>query len=265
MPLINYIGNRQESLSAGGFVRGNAAPPPALSFDYIVVGGGAAGQIPGLGGSGGGVRSGSAASLSFNTTLNIVVGAGGTAPSGVVVTNGASSSISASSFGFIGAGGATGNSGQPSEFSRGLAGPEGSNGGGAGSSQDGQDGVEGKSGNGGNGSIWVNGLYYGGGGGGVGGGVAGDPGLGGGGTAITPGTSPDGLTFQLNGHNGRGGGSAGSSGYDVLGGSGSVIIRYATASVVAPYDNTISGGTLEISGGYAYRTFTGSSQLVYSY
>ena len=49
------------------------------------------------------------------------------------------------------------------------------------------------------------------------------------------------------------------------GGSGIVIIRYATASVVAPYDNAIDGGTLAITGGYAYRTFTGSAQLNYRF
>jgi hypothetical protein len=49
------------------------------------------------------------------------------------------------------------------------------------------------------------------------------------------------------------------------GGSGIVIIRYATASVVAPYDNAIDGGSLSISGGYVYRTFTGSAQLNYRF
>lgn len=77
MPLINYIGNRQEALvnNAGGFVRGNAPTPPALSFDYLIVGGGATRTV--AGGSAGGVVSGSAVTMSFNTTIDIQVGAGG--------------------------------------------------------------------------------------------------------------------------------------------------------------------------------------------
>ena len=45
MPLINYIGNRQEALAGGigGFVRGNAPTPPSMSIDYLVVGGGTSG------------------------------------------------------------------------------------------------------------------------------------------------------------------------------------------------------------------------------
>ena len=88
MPLINYIGNRQEALGTrvGGFVRGAAPAPPALSLDYIIVGGGNAGRGSGIGGSAGGVVSGSAVTMSFNTTLNIVVGAGGTSSGGTPIT-----------------------------------------------------------------------------------------------------------------------------------------------------------------------------------
>jgi hypothetical protein len=261
MPLINYIGNRQESLGtgAGGFVRGDAPPPPSLTLDYIVVGGGAAGQGTSLaGGSAGGVVSGSAVTMSFNTSIAIQVGLGGVSGS----RDGFSSSMSGSSFGFVGAGGATGNSGTPTVFSQGVSGPGLTQGGGAGSSKDGNDGVTSQNGDGGTGSVWVNGLYYAGGGGGVGNtGNPGYPGLGGGGTAQT-GIGPDDLPYQLNGYNGRGGGAASTG---TSGGSGVVIIRYSTGSIVAPYDNAIGGGTLEISGGFAYRTFTASAQLTYRF
>jgi hypothetical protein len=259
MPLINYIGNRQEALDNRG--RGPAPSPPALTFDYLIVGGGASGRgTSNAGGSAGGVVSGSSGTISFNTSISIQVGLGGVTGS----FNGASSSMSGSSFPFTGAGGATGNSGQPTEFSQGVDGPGTlplPQGGGAGSSQNGQDGVLGVSGNGGNGSVWVNGLYYAGGGGGNGGGVAGLPGLGGGGTAQT-GFGPDGQPYQLNGVNGLGGGAASTG---TSGGSGVVIIRFSTGSISPPYDNAIYGGELTISGGYYYHTFTGSGQLTYSF
>ena len=101
MPLINYIGNRQEALGTrvGGFVRGAAPAPPSLILDYLVVGGGTSGRggdgTYGIGGSGGGVISGSAVTMSFNSSIAIIVGAGGVSGS-----TAASSSMSGSSFAF---------------------------------------------------------------------------------------------------------------------------------------------------------------------
>ena len=228
-------------------------PPPDLEVDYIVVGGGAAGQgSSNAGGSAGGVRSGSL-SIPYKTTLTNIVGLGGITGS----TNGFSSSISSSVLGFFGAGGATGNSGTPSEFSQGLSGPGTPplpQGGGAGSSENGQDGVLGVAGNGGSGSLWLNGVFYAGGGGGEGG-VAGLPGLGGGGTAQT-GVGPDGQPYQLNGVNGLGGGAASTG---TSGGSGVVIIRYSTGSARPAF-----GGTVTELGGYIYHTFTGSGDFIYA-
>jgi hypothetical protein len=185
--------------------------------------------------------------MSFNTTLNIQVGAGG-----VSTNNGQSASISSSIFGFYGAGGANygGNSGLPNNFSNGTGTPT-SNGGGAGSSKDGNNGSQFANGDGGTGSLWVNGIYYAGGGGGTGGSpnpvVPGQAGLGGGGYD----------TGSLaNGVNGLGGGASGAGN---AGGSGSVIIRYSTGSVRPAY-----GGTTEISGGYVYHTFTGSGEFRYA-
>ena len=233
MPLINYIGNRQESLSAGGFVRGDAPTPPPLSFDYLLVGAGMV-RGAGVGGSAGGFLSGSAVSMSFNTTLDIIVGLGGSGSN-----DGGSSSIASPSFGYLYAGGAnTTFSGYPQGNSEGSGGaPPIGNGGGAGASENGVNGVAGLSGRGGNGLAWVDGNFYAGGGGGAGGQLFGQ------------------------GAAGIGGGGGGMQ----KGGSGIVIIRYATASVVPPYDNAIAGGSLIISGGYAYRTFTGSAQLTYRF
>lgn len=232
-------------------------PPPNLDVQYIVVGGGSAGRGSGIGGSGGGIVSGSL-SIPYRTTLTNTIGIGGTSSGGTIILTAGSSSISSSALGFFGAGGANAsNSGGPQYFSEGTSGtgipiPQG---GGAGSSENGQDGAAGVAGNGGDGSLWLDGLYYAGGGGGTGG-VAGLPGLGGGGTAQTPGVSPDGLPYQLDGYNGRGGGAAGTG---TSGGSGVVIIRYSTGSVRPAY-----GGTITEAGGYIYHTFTGSADFRYA-
>ena len=96
MPLINYIGNRQEALAGGtgGFVRGNAPPAPSMSIDYLIVGGGSVGTVNpyGTGGSGGGFQSVSA-QVAFPSTLYIIIGQGGTTAS---LTVAQSSSVSAS-------------------------------------------------------------------------------------------------------------------------------------------------------------------------
>jgi hypothetical protein len=259
MPLINYIGNRQEALGggAGGFVRGGAPPPPALSIDYLIVGGGAT-DPTGTGGSAGGVLSGSS-NIVFDSILSVNVGLGGV---NSLATNGGSSSLSGSTFGFFEAQGGkyAGNSGN--NFSQGGGGPFPiGNGGGAGSSQNGVSGVQNLSGRGGSGSLWLNGIYYAGGGGGAEKNptVAAGAGMDGGGDGY--GFLP-GITGS-NGRNGTGGGCGG--GLNGTGGSGVVIIRYSTSSVTPPYDNAIAGGTLEISGGYAYHTFTSSAQLTYRF
>lgn len=255
MPLINYISNRQECLgTTSGFVRGDAPPPPSLNVEYLVVAGGTGGAAR-TGGSAGGVRSGSA-TIAWNTTLGINVGSGG-----VNLQNGQSSSMSGSTLGIVGIGGAiySGNSGN--NFSAGLTGPGGTNGGGAGSSKDGNSGFQGQNGAGGSGSVWVNGLWYGGGGGGVGNPDLptnpGAAGIGGGGSAQT-GEGPDGLPNQLPGYNGRGGGAAGSSN---KGGDGTIIIRYPNT-----VPRMADGGTQFESGGYYYHEFsTGSALFRYQF
>jgi len=253
MPLINYIGNRQECLGDNAnsrrVQRGPAPAPPSLILDYLVVGGGSATTLLNIqAGNGGGVVSGSAVTMSFNTSIAITVGAGGILSDGAAL-NGASSSMSGSSFAFRGAGGGTfGKSGGPQYFDVGV----GTGAGGAGSSKNGNNALGGN-GDGGTGSVWLNGLYYAGGGGGF---PNGYPGLGGGGTSLT-GFGPDGFAYQLNGVNGKGGGM-GQSGS--LGGSGVVIVRYTTGSL-----RMAQGGTQFESGGYFYHQFTGSGTLFYGF
>ena len=69
----------------------------------------------------------------------------------------------------------------------------------------------------------------------------------------------------VDGTGGGAGGAGGNGGVDLKGGSGIVIVRYLTSSLVPPYDHALSGGSLSITGSYAYITFTGSSQLTYSF
>lgn len=251
MPLINYIGNRQECLGAtSGFVRGNAPPPPSLSVEYLLVGGGSATYLVGTGGSGGGFVS-SSASIPWNSVLTVTVGLGGADGPG---DTGQSSSLSGSTFGYAFAGGATSNqSGEPQFNPSGLGDDiELTAGGGGGAGAAGQNSTN-VNGNGGNGLPWLNGIYYAGGGGGTGApelpSNPGLPGLGGGGSAQAG--------YQLNGIDGLGGGAAGTG---TLGGSGVVIIRYPTTS-----PRMAEGGTQYESDGYFYHEFTGSGLFTYEF
>ena len=255
MPLINYIGNRQEALAGGtgGFVRGNAPPAPSMSIDYLIVGGGSVGTVNpyGTGGSGGGFQSASA-QVAFPSTLDIIIGQGGTTAS---LTVAQSSSLSASNFSYAFAGGANGNnSGAPQVNASGLGqpGPPVTFGGGGGATEVGQNGLVGLNGRGGSGSLWLNGIFYAGAGGGTNGGsvAAGSPGIGGGGFDTA------------NGDDGKGGGAGGSG---QKGGSGVVIIRYLTNSISASYVSAIQGGEVSVTGTYTYHTFTGSAQFTYKF
>jgi hypothetical protein len=260
MPLVNVLINSTTAGGGGtrGFTRGNAPPAPNLDIQYLVVGGGDAVYLTGYGGGGGGFLSGSA-SMSFNDTLTIEVGAGGTA---VQDDYGKESYISSSLFGMLIASGAIeGQSGLPQGKSAGVGGPYPiGTGGGGGAAQNGIDGSTNASGIGGNGLQWLDGNFYAGGGGGStnGAGVTnGYGGDGGGGTGA--GTPYPTSSIAVNG---TGGGAGGQNGD---GGSGIVIIRYSTGSVNPPYDNAISGGTRTVNGGYVYHTFTGSAQFSYRF
>ena len=260
MPLVNVLINSTTAGGGGtrGFTRGNAPPAPNLDIQYLVVGGGDAVYLTGYGGGGGGFLSGSA-SMSFNDTLTIEVGAGGTA---VQDDYGKESYISSSLFGMLIASGAIeGQSGLPQGKSAGLGGPPPNGaGGGAGAGQNGGNGNLTAAGLGGNGLQWLNGTFYAGGGGGSNLGFAGvSNGYGGDGGGGTGAGTPYTQSLAVNG---LGGGAGGSNGD---GGSGIVIIRYSTGSVNPPYDNAISGGTRTVNGGYVYHTFTGSGELSYKF
>jgi hypothetical protein len=259
MPLINYIGNRQECLDNNRrVVRGNA--PAAIFLDYLVVGGGQYGGTNA--GGGGGVVSGSIRFLP-RFTLDVTVGDGGT---GSILKDAEASIIESTPnqfFVYAGGGENIAKSGQPqgnvggdpqeSIFSFGGAG---------GSGQIGLDRSDNATaGAGGSGSFWAldntGSIFYAGGGGGRGAafgptqGVGGTGGNGGGGT----GASNNGAGG--NGFNGLGGGAGG--GFAASnGGSGIVKMRYISGSVMGA-----TGGEISISGSYVYHTFTGSSQFIY--
>jgi hypothetical protein len=230
------------------------------SIDYLVVGGGGAGDsslintYTGHGGGGGGVQSGS---IEIGQgTYNIIVGLGGV---------GTSAPGNDSSFYNITAGGGNSNgaSGTPQSYPLGAdsncppvanvkAG--GSGAGGAGLSSDCVNG-----GAGGNGLQWVNGNYYGGGGGGgwqTVGGNGGTGGLGGGGNG---GGNPAGVYIQAQGGVANTGGAGGGSAFGQNqgnGGSGVVIIRYKGAPVA-------SGGIVSIIEGYTYHQFNTSTTIIF--
>ena len=255
MPLINYIGNRQECLDSNRRGRGGAPPAPSMSIDYLIVGGGTSGgNNPGNGGCAGGFLSASA-QIAFPSTLTISVGAGATNSSQEGI---GSSSISASNFGYYFAGAGTFNqSGYPQNNTVGLSNAT-TFGGGAGALQNGQDAVPptafdlGLNGYGGDGLQWLNGTYYAGGGGATSGNGAapGVGGLGGGGSNTA------------NGEDGKGGGAGGSG---TIGGSGAVIIRYLTNSISASFISAIQGGQVTVTGSYTYHTFTSSAEFTYKY
>jgi hypothetical protein len=259
MPLINYIGNRQECLDNNKRVRRGDAPAP-IFLDYLVVGGGGYGTS--VAGGGGGVVSGSIRFLP-RFTLDVTVGNGGTGST----QGGAEASIidtispQGEFFEYAGSG-SIGTSGYPNLFPAGLSTSQYSQPGAGGSAQSGSapasDSIGGA---GGSGSSWAfdNGLYmYGGGGGGLG-------------TFFLPNTGTGGVGGQGGGGNGKsynafagngtintGGGGGGTDSTATNGGSGIVKMRYISGSVMG-----VTGGTISISGSFVYHTFTGSGQFVY--
>jgi hypothetical protein len=261
----------------------------AYSVEYLVVaGGGGGGWDYGGGGGAGGLLQGSALSVSPGTSYTITIGAGGagginssgskagtngsnssglsnTAIGGGGGMGGAGSAETAKSGGSGGGGGwalPTGGSGTVGQGNTGgtSAGSSGSSnvatGGGGGAGAVGQSGVaSSKSGNGGVGLNWQSlGTFYGGGGGGggylaysVAAGTGGSGGGGNGGLAAVASTAGAVNT------GGGGGGDGGGPGLGAsAGGSGVVIIRYAGSVQRA------TGGTVTITGGYVYHTFTTS-------
>jgi len=262
MPLINYIGNRQECLDNK---RGRGNAPAPIFLDYLVVGGGGyAATYPesttGAAGGGGGVVSGSIRFLPrFN--IDVIVGNGGTGSTLVDAQASVIESVPNEFFVYAG-GGLLGISGEPQNNPKGGDGSF-SRGGAGGSAESGSDSPSTSIGGaGGSGSFWLDGNAYGGGGGGFGRGfipgqgTGGAGGIGGGGN----GASRNGAGAY--GTANTGGGAGGSQdGVDPLtsnGGSGIVKMRYISGSV-----SGATGGTITSVDGYTYHTFTGSGQFSY--
>jgi len=255
------------------------------TVDYLVVGGGGGGggQVGG-GGGGGQVRQGTFAIASGAYAITVGAGGAGNATSdrGANGQSSALANLVSSGGGGGGAGyngaalstGANGGGGGNYYATAGTSasdgfpgGPGVSNtrvsGGGGGASEAGMPGyapVNG-SGRGGAGVVGtITGLSYGGGGGGgaMGGDAVSSPGPAGDSSATAGSTANASAAPANRGGGGGGGGLVSSSIFGVMvgasgdGGSGVVVIRYATGSMIA------TGGTVTTSGGYTIHTFTSS-------
>jgi hypothetical protein len=271
----NIVESIDQKLNRGGV--------PPLVVDYLIVGGGGAGQaaITGIGyggGGSGGFNTGSL-SLAFNIPFQIIVGAGGI----VSVSNGQSSSFSGDNFGtpisLTAGGGITptyvasiqtdGRSGalQYNAGGSGNACAGGGRyygGGGGGAMAIGESAIclpTARGGNGGAAIAWYSGSFAGGGGGGVIGLAGETPQAGAGGSSTNGRSGGDGGSFTSAGippvqNTGGGGGGAGNNNlYPASNGaSGSVIIRYPyiQAEFAIPY---ATGGDKYIYDGYVYHRF----------
>jgi hypothetical protein len=266
----------------------------AYTVDYLIAaGGGGGGSGYGQGGGGaGGLLTASSLSVSPGTAYTITLGAGGAgspASSGTWPTARATSGSNSTAFsvtaigggggaagsagtggngGSGGGGGNSGGAGGAATSGQGFAGGTGGGaapnypgGGGGGAGAVGTIGAGAAGGNGGAGLQWSDGNFYcGGGGGGLydNGGSATNTG----GLAGTGGGGRGGVNSRSVGVNGTinsGGGGGASGGYESVtallgasGGSGIVVIRYAGSVQRA------TGGTVTITGGYVYHTFTTS-------
>lgn len=254
---------------------GGSGPEILYTAELLMVGGGGGGVIGG--GGAGGVRT-TSTTIIIGQTYDVVVGGGG---SGVTYGTNTGNSGSSSSFGnLVAQGGGSGGSFAANPAGGGSGGGsagvgttrlggsgtvgQGNKGGdmlssgtiaagGGGSSQAGIDnvGLTGTGTNGGSGLTWYTNIHYGGGGGGAAStGTVGQSGLGGGGVGGKPGTNPSSGVVNTGG--GGGGGFENTSG---SGGSGIIIIRYQGSQ-------RGTGGTVTLSGGYVYHTFTGSGQYI---
>jgi hypothetical protein len=255
----------------------------AYSIDYLVVAGGGGGGSGTAGGGGaGGLIQASSIAVSPGTNYVITIGAGATA---VVYPNASNSGSNTNAFGVeaIGGGrggginasgvtnnpGAGGSGGGQASYSSGTSGSPGAGtagqgnaggvstggGGGGGGGGAGAAGTANTGGaTGGAGLQWSNGTYYAGGGAGAFGGSAASGGIGGGGACSGGSGGTNGVA------NTGGGGGANwtfTNGAQAGGGgSGVVIVRYLGSTQRA------TGGTVTITGGYVYHTFTTSGTYI---
>jgi hypothetical protein len=275
---------------------GNNFVVEQLAFlDYLVVAGGAGGGYRHAGGGGaGGLQSGSLA-FTLSTNYTVTIGAGGAGATSLgnqgsngnnsvfnVVTStagggGGSAGNGLGVDGGSGGGGAAGDNGGNGTSGQGNVGAAGvlgssatgyAGGGGGGASESGisptpSGAINAGRGDGGSGSVWLNGIYYGGGGGGGNQGNStkspGNGGIGGGGAG---GGAYNGTAATVNtGGGGGGGGFIGSTnGIGGAGGSGVVFLRYPSS-----YTATVSGGltaSTVTTGSYKITTFTAGTGTV---
>ena len=273
--------------------QGSSAAPvwqtPTYTIDYLVVGGGGGGGSEMAGGGGaGGYISTTAYTVTSSAAFVVTIGAGGAGTVNTYGANGGNSSfgslttslggggggyetvggISGGSGGGGGtktAGAASGTSGQGNSGGNGTSYGSYAGGGGGGAGAAGGNGSGSTAGNGGVGLNWQSlGTYYaGGGGGGAYSGTSGTRGTGGNGgggsggiySGSTPSTPATDASINTGGGGGAGPNSASGAVncYGGSGGSGIVIVRYAGSTQRG------TGGTVTITGGYVYHTFTSSS------
>jgi hypothetical protein len=267
---LNIIESIDNQVSRGGV--------PPLAVDYLVVGGGGAGQVSVFGneygGGGGGGFVSSSVTLQFNQPFAITVGSGGLASSSNNNV-GQQSTFSGTNFGtpinIIASGGMTTDaySGYPQHNAPGTGSVCGGSGryyggGGGGGMSTGNPftcSFENNGGNGGAALAWYSGSWAGGGGGGVIGLAGETPQGGGGGGSISGSSGGNGGSFTSPGlppvqnSGGGGGGNGNNNLYPASNGaSGSVIIRYPyiDASFGVPY---ATGGDKYVYDGYVYHRF----------
>lgn len=274
-----YLSNQNIIESIDNQVSRGGVPP--LAVDYLVVGGGAGGQVSVFGneygGGGGGGFVSASVTLQFNQPFTITVGSGGVASS---ANNnvGQQSTFSGTNFGtpinIIASGGMTTDaySGYPQHNVGGSGSVCGGGGryfggGGGGGMHIGYDfscAGDGFGGAGGDALAWYSGSWAGGGGGGVIGLASETPLGGGGGSSISGSSGGSGGSFTQPGVppvQNSGGGGKGNGNNNLYpasnGASGSVIIRYpySAAQFAVPY---ATGGTTTIYDGYVYHRFNSS-------
>ena len=267
----NSVGNSANSAASNSIT----LPFAPYTVEYVVVAGGAGGGSAGGGGGAGGYIS-TSTTVTDGTGYSITVGGGGA--SGPNHSTDGSNGGTSSAFGTSCSGGGGGGSYQRAGISGGSGGGGGLDGGtnpaGSGTSGQGNSGGSGSGSprragggggknaagtnnqsqpNGGAGLAWLNGSTYGGGGGGGAiQGAAGAGGAGGGGNGAAGDPSGNGSPGSANTGGGAGGSGGGGGNGGGSGGSGIVVLRYAGTTQKG------SGGTVSISGGFTYHTFTSS-------
>ena len=233
-------------------ISGHLANPPT-AIDYLVVGAGGAGGVNGRGGGAGGeLFTSNTVSISAGVTYTCTIGAGANWTSNNA-RNGSSSVLSGSGFTTV-----TSLAGQDAGYPNGGVGQNGGGSGGNYGSSNGTTGANGTANSLSGSSV----TYVGGGGGGSNSNnsAAGGSGGGGAGGSVFTGSF---LPTVGTANTGGGGGGCGNGQviYNVIGGSGLIIIRYDNTKSDAV--STTGSPTFSNSGGYKRYQFTGSGSITF--